>query len=264
MMLTNTEYMSDKARADRVVRKLMNLKFKEFRTPQNERYIDFIAEEIISREDLSETKVQNMSYIEFACLVDRIGGNSRYDWEDHDSWSEQLFYFMCVGAALMNGSRESIPIRLFTALPLRAFYAHLNRNRDPRGHSLLSEYRRITECCQYNKDYTIMDFLSEKMKVINTAWKPLQPLAEYQKKITDAHRDIGSLLIGSFHLAFPDKFRAEDIWGKYSDFIDFPDDIPFDDEFECGEASADSWQQRGQENKSEPENNDNSNRKEGN
>lgn len=237
MVQTNTEYMSDTARVERVVQKFMNMTLKEFKTPQTEQYIDFVVEEIIRREDLSGKRVQDMSYIEFACLIDQVGGNSLYDWKDHDSWSEQLFYFMCVAAMLVNGSKDSIPVRLFTALPLKAFYTYMGSNKCSYGSSLQSEFEHIAKCCQYNEDYTIMDFLSEKINVLNKAWKPIQSLEEYQQKMMAAHKDIGILLINSFRLAFPDRFHAEDIRDRYSDFFDFIEETdPFDDEFECEEA----------------------------
>lgn len=266
MVQTNTEYMSDAARVERVVRKFMNMAIKEFRTPQTEQYIDYITFELIHREDLSEEKVQDMSYIELACMIDQFGGNPRHDWKDHDSWSEQLFCFICVANALINGSKDSIPVRLFMALPIKAFYAYMGSNRSSYRYSLQSELKHITECCQYNEDYTIMDFLSEKMTVTGKAWKPIHPLEEYRQKMIAAHKDIGSLLISSFRLAFPDRCHAEDIRDRYSGHFEEFD--PFYDGFECGEVfdeiGTDNWQQWEQEDRSETESKDNSNRKEGN
>lgn len=55
-------------------------------------YIDAL----ISNEGMSAEKIQNISYIEFVCMIDHIGGNPKYDEHegkyDYDSLSKQLLY----------------------------------------------------------------------------------------------------------------------------------------------------------------------------
>lgn len=245
MVQTNTEYMSDAARVERVVRKFMNMTVKELKKVQSKKFIDFITNEIIPKEGLSEEKVQHMSFMEFACLIDHVGGKPQYVWHNHDSLSERLFYYRCIAGALLEGSKASIPIKLFTALPLMAFYMYLDRvsvgEKDFR-----EEYVYVKRHCSYREGYTIKDFLVEKITVINKAWVPIDSLAEYEDKMRTAYADLGRLLIDSFLMAFPDKFHPKDICQKYHHIADEREDDSSADEFRYEESKGinDDWQRK--------------------
>ena len=238
MIQTNTEYMSDKARVERTVQRFMNITIQELGAVQSKKYIDFITDEIIPREGLSAEKAQNMSYIEFACLIYHVGGNHKYDWHDHDSLSEQMFYFRCIAGALLDGGKVSIPIKLFLSLPLIAFYTYMDRV-SAEGKNLLVEYSRIKARCQNpgKEGYTIRDFLLDKMGITNKAWIPINSLAEYESKIRTAYKDIGGLLVDSFHMAFPYRFHIKDIRDKYQNSLDEEGYLLGDDGPGCGEEA---------------------------
>lgn len=200
MIQTNTEYMSDKARAERVIRKFMNMTLGKLVTTQNRKCMEFITEEMISREGLSEEEIQNMTYLEFVRLIDGVGGNSDYDWYNHDSYAEQLTYYKMLTNAILNSSKVSIPVRLFMALPLTAFYSCLS---DISGkNALLRELTRIKSRCKCNDDYTVRDFLSDKLSEANKVWVTIVPIHEYEEKMKAAHIDMGKVLVDSFCTAF--------------------------------------------------------------
>lgn len=228
MTKTNAEYMSDEKRVERTVQKFMKIKLKELRDI-HAKCIDFINEEIMQKEVLSLEKALDMSYIEFACLVDNVGGNHSYDWSNHNSFSEQQFYYKCITGALLD-SKATIPVRLFTALPLQAFYDYLIGMSDEEGRIRLQmELKHIRECCQYKEGYTIRDFLAEKIRALNKAWIPIEPIRIYEHTVRTAHQDIGRLLVNSFHLAFPDSFHVKDIRDKYHDIThDAEDELEYE------------------------------------
>lgn len=216
MKKTNAEYMSDKERVERTVQRFMQITLRELRDI-NVKCIDFISKEIMQNEILSSEKTLDMPYIEFACLVDHVGGNKSYDWPNHDSFSERQFYYKCITVALLD-NKATIPVKMFTALPLNAFYDYLLSLCDDGGRSHLQmELKHIRECCQYRKDYTIKDFLAEKLRTLNKAWLPVESIETYTDTIRTAHQDMGRLLVDSFHLAFPDSFHVKDIRDKYHD-----------------------------------------------
>lgn len=223
MTKNNAEYMSDKERVERTVQRFVTTTLKELRDI-NAKCIDFINEELEQNELLLHEKTQDMPYIEFACLIDHVGGNHSYDWDQHDSFSERQFYYKCIAGVLLD-NKAIIPVRMFTALPLKAFYEYLISVADAAGRvHLQMAFEYIRECCQYREDYTIKDFLAEKIKILNKAWTPLESIRVYENTIRTAHRDIGRLLVNSFCYAFPDSFCVKDICDKYHGMSEEEDD----------------------------------------
>lgn len=214
MTKTNAEYMSDKKRVGRTVQRFMAMTLKEL-SDINAKCIDFINDEFMKNEWLSHEKTREMPYIEFACLIDQVGGNHSYDWPRHDSFSEQQFYYKCIAGVLLD-HKATIPVRMFTELPLKAFYEYLIGMADAEGQVRLQmAFKHIRKCCQYGDDYTIKDFLTEKIRTINRAWTPIESIRMYEHTVRTAHQDIGRLLVNSFRFAFPDSFRVKDICDKY-------------------------------------------------
>lgn len=199
MFQTNTEYMSDKARAERVIRKFLNITLGELMTAQNRQCIEFITKELIPREGLKE--VPNITYLEFVRLIDSVGGNPDYDWYDHDSYAEQLTYYKMLTKALLECGKVSIPVKLFMALPLEAFFACLGSMSGKRL-LLMRKFERVKNCCKYSDDYTIRDFLADKFSEGSRAWLTITPIDEYEEDIRAAHIDMGRVLVGSFCTAF--------------------------------------------------------------
>lgn len=214
MTKTNAEYMSGQERVERTVQRFITTTLKELRDI-NAKCIDFINEEVENNESLSHEKALNMPYIEFACLIDHVGGNHNYDWSNHNSFSERQFYYKCISGVLLD-NKATIPVRMFTALPLKAFYEYLISMADAEGQvHLQMQFKYIRQCCQYREDYTIKDFLAEKTKALNKVWTPIESIRIYEHTIRTAYQDIGRLLVNSFRYAFPDSFRAKDICDKY-------------------------------------------------
>ncbi len=87
MMMSNTEYMSDPARVERVVQKVLNLKLKDISEAGGKKQIDFVLEPVIKNEVLVSSMAMNMSFLEFACMVENIGESPDYVFNDHDRYS---------------------------------------------------------------------------------------------------------------------------------------------------------------------------------
>ena len=223
MVLTNTEYMSDPARADRVIRKFMNMTLRELGEACRRKdiyWIGSIADDMIaSAEDLSVEKTQDMTYLEFACLIEHMGENPGYDEREDNRRSMQQFFYKLAAQDLMEGNKTSIPIRLFMALPLKVFYASLagyaEQNRVYTGIKTTGFYGFVKDCSNYSGNCTIGDFLSRKIDATGKAWEPLDSLEKYEEEIRTAHADIGELLMGSFSRAFSSSLYVADILNKY-------------------------------------------------
>ena len=201
MIQTNTEYMSDKARAERVVRRFMDMTLSELAAAQNSKCIEIITEEMIPREGFSEEEIQDITYLEFVRLINGVGGNSDYDWYDHDSYAEQLTYYKMLTRALLDAGKVSIPVRLFMALPLKAFYTCLNSlsNRN----ALLKQFEGIKSSCHCSDNCTIEDFLSAEIYEGNKVWVTIMPIDDYKEQMKAAHIHMGNVLVDSFCTAFP-------------------------------------------------------------
>ena len=212
MIQTNTQYMSDPARVERVIRRFMNITLQEMKRMQTRDYTGYITDKLTLTEGLSPEKLPNMSYVELACLIDSVGGKEQYGSLNYDSWAQQMTFYQCLAGILSTGNRRSIPVRLFMALPLQAFYAWLNRMCG-RGSLTFSALRSR---CSYRNGYTIGDFLAEKIDRLNSPWRPVIPLSAYKTTITGAHKDIGIVLVKSFRMAFPRQFDAAEICSKYA------------------------------------------------
>ena len=240
MMQTNKEYMSDMARIERIVQKFMNITLKDLKDKETEKHLHFITEAVIPREGLSEEKIQDMSYIEFACLVNNAGGNPEYDWSDHDSWSEQRIYYQCMASILIKKCKNSIPVKLFLAIPVKNFYDYLYKAADSGKEpfclydksavmGLRNKYTLLTKNCKMRDGYTIKDFLQDKCALMNKAWCPITSIEKYAGDIKTAHEDAGKLLVDSFLLAFPGRCRVEDIRNKYH-ASDMPDEMEIEED----------------------------------
>lgn len=231
--------MAETYTTERIVQEFMDVTVKELRyreTTDKEygehlRYISFITDDIISGEHLSAEKIQDMTYIELVCLIDQAGSNPRYDRKDHDSISRQLFYYLTLARALIEAGVfyngwVSEPVERFSKLSLEKFYVYLDSVSD--HEDLQAEFSYIKNCCEYRDYYTVGDFISEKSWKSRRAWNTIESLEEYGKKIIDAQKDIGRLLVDSLHLAFPDRFHVMDICNKYHDSIESEkEDAPF-------------------------------------
>lgn len=221
MRQTNYEYMSDEARVGRVIHKLMDVTLRELLDAhlQNKRYINYVVEDVVQAEGLSEEKVQDvMSYAEFACLIDHAGGNSDYDFPDYDSYAEQMIYFRNIAYVLLNGSKASIPVRLFLAVPLKAFYGYMCKAAVQKGmtaKALQDDFLLIQKNCDDWRTCTIEDFLWQKIDAAKKPWLPISSLEAYRESVETAHKDMGRLLVGSFHKVFPEKFWIGEIHKKY-------------------------------------------------
>lgn len=200
MIQTNTAYMSDPARAERTVRRFMKLTLREMKQMQTQNYVDYIMDKIAPAEDLSPETLEDMTYIELASLIAQVGGAACYDGYDYDSWSLQQSCYCYLAYILTDGKRRSITVRLFLALPLKAFYTCLESLfADGR---MYEKFNYIRARCSYEDGYTIGDFLAEKLKKLSKAWLPIVPLDSYEDSVRAALGGIGRLLVDSFEAAF--------------------------------------------------------------
>lgn len=211
-MITNTEYMSDPARAERTVRRFMDITLRELKRMQTRDYIGYITNKLVLTEGLSLKKLPDMSYAELACLIHHVGGKPQYDGYSHDSRAQQMAYYRCVADILQDGRRRSIPVRLFMALPMRAFYTCLKRVCKTGSKS----FDALLSLCSHKDGYTIGDFLAEKTRTLSKAWQPIMPLDAYERIIKDSYRDVGIVLIDCFCMVCPQQLHAEEICNKYA------------------------------------------------
>lgn len=225
---------------ERIVQEFMDVTVKELRHREETdkecrehlRYMSFITDDIVSKEHLSAEKIQDMTYTELICLIDQVGDDPRYDGKDQDSISRQFFYYLTLARALIEAGVlyngwVSEPVERFSKLSLKKFYAYLESVSD--HEDLPAEFAYIKNCCEYRDYYTVGDFLSEKSWISRRAWNTTESLEEYGKKIRDAQKDIGRLLVDSFHLAFPDRFHVTDICSKYHDSVEAGGEVgPFE------------------------------------
>lgn len=215
--------MSDEARIGRVVRNLMDVEIKVLKNPQNQKHIDHIVWDIVAVENLPEQKLRNeMTYAEFACFADFIGGHPDYDdFFEGDSYLEQMLYFRNLAHILttkMNGNLSAIPAKMFLGIPLKAFYNYMIGAVPKRSTAywwLKCDFSTIQKNCPRWEEYTIENFLWQRLNTTRMEWLPTQSIEEYQKTVQTAYQDIGRLLVNSFHNVFPKKFQINEIFRKY-------------------------------------------------
>lgn len=234
MVRTNTEYMSDKDTLDYVINRFINMTVKEFNDIDSNDMND-TDKEIIDMEELSEAKMQNMTYIELAFLIQHVGGNTDYDdyysEESCDSFSLCRLLCRCYAKVLLAGDESSIPVRLFLAIPLEAFFDYMiSVSNDNNKKVLKMMFDYMKDHCAFYPDRTIKDFIKEKIRESNKAWSPGTSLDKYKNSINGAYGAIRQLLVTSFYIAFSDKYNVEDICRKYQ-FDDKEYYEEFDEDF---------------------------------
>lgn len=219
MVQTNTAYMSDPARVERIVQRLMQMPLAEIEKngcdaeAQHSR-VRFAMVEFTQRENLLDDKIQDMTYAEFACLIDNVAKSSKYYWKDHSRMSEQLMYYKCLDGLLLEAAKTSIPVRMFMALPLEAFYHYLINAAGSKDKDALR--KELAYFKGYGEKCTIQEFLWNRNGVLNKFWMPFIPFKNYAKEIRMAHRDIGRVLVDSLRMAFPEQFNVERVLWKYA------------------------------------------------
>ena len=226
MLQTNTEYMSDRSRVDRTVWRFLDLTIKELKSmnEKTKKNMEFITDAIVPREGFSKDRILNMPYRELACVVNSVGGNVDYDWDTHDSYSEMLLYYRMLANILLEGQKASIPIKLFLAIPLKAFYDYmadcLESSNKLDARALKNDFLELKErCTDWKEGYTIGDFLNEKCQAATKPWILLTPIKKYTEEIKKAHEDIGMLLVDSFSIAFPKEGYLQEIHYWYEDIF---------------------------------------------
>lgn len=214
MIQTNVKYMSDPARAERTVNLFINTTLGNMRQGTSKRYFDYVTDHIAKIEALSPSLLQDMSYLELACLIDNVGKSHYYENVEYDSIGLQMEYYRLLAAGLKEGCRHLIPIRLFMALPLKAFYACLERLSTESGLSVA--FQDTLRRCSCRDSYTIGEFLAEKEAVLQRPWQSIKLPDDYIHMMEDAYNDIGTLLVDSFAMAFPMQFNIEEIFHRYA------------------------------------------------
>lgn len=212
--LTNTEYMSSRDTLDYVMKKFTNMTIKDFEafSPDGMELIDGV---IVEMNDLSEKKMQDMTYIEFAFLLHNVGKNTDYTTLEYSRVIQMQIYFI-LARVMLDGNKQSIPIiRMFLAVPLKAFYEYMISLSGRRRGELRQEYYYMKKNFRNNSDYTIQDYIEAQVSESKSSWNLTTSLEEYGKRIEAAHKAMGRLLVRSFYLAFADEYSADDICRKY-------------------------------------------------
>lgn len=227
MKKTDYDYMSEPTRVKRVVQGFTEMTLHDFRTMQlkDRRFADFFSSVIIETENLSE-KAEHMKYTDIICLIENMTGNEAYggdmNGDPYTGDELQLFHYKSIQNLLLDVFTRCIPIRLFLALPVKAFYKCLW---DISGRNILAiEYRSVRKL--YTKlggkeredEITIKDVLDQCAAIYRKPWSiPFNSLERYKEDMLYAYNLTGKLLVKSFKEAFPEKFCVEEVRSKYSD-----------------------------------------------
>ncbi len=231
---TNVEYMSEPARAERTVRRFMELTLHEMKAVQlkNRNYAEWCTDDVISTEKLDREKAETMSYMDIICFLYNISADDRYkgtrtvDCTECPSDVRGDFTYKMLARLLLDAERKSIPIRLFMALPLKAFYDCLERIS---GEALLYRECQVI-CCEYTRLRELLSFemakadgalIKDVLRLCNSItcmpWVPTQMSSEnYRTKIMCAHRLLERLLVKSFKLTFPEQFCIDRVRTRYA------------------------------------------------
>lgn len=220
MMQMSFEYYLPMTEAEHIVQEFMNVTVRELKSVKCSKFIDRIIDDIVSKERLPSEEVQDMTYMELVCLIDHVKESPQYGRSDHDSMTRQAYYYLNLARALIEAGtalqgQGSKAVESFQKLPIEQFYAYLESANA--GKDMSSEFTYIRNCCEYEDFYTILDFLMEKLWLSDRPWRMAEPLNEFGERIRNFSKDIGRLLVDSFHMAFPDRFHAVDICSKYHD-----------------------------------------------
>lgn len=220
MMQTSLEYYLPMAEVERIVLGFMNVTVTELKSVKDNKFINRIIDDIIIEEHLSTEKVQDMAYMELACLIDRIGQIPRYDRSGCDSKTRQMYHYLNLARALIEAGSMFDgwgieTVGRFLKIPIEQFYVYMDSIAAEKD--WLVEFEYIRSCCEYKDYYSILDFLLEKLWLSDRPWRMAEPLEEFGERIRTISGDISRLLIDSFHLAFPDRFHVTDICSKYHD-----------------------------------------------
>lgn len=238
MEKTNFEYMSEPARVNRAVKGFMQMKLREFRAIQlkNRDFVTLCVRDAIKFEGLDEEKVQEMPYLTLACLFDNMGNDETYGYicsYDNTPYSCKAFK-QCVikiwNTLLLDVYRKSTTVRLFTSLPVNAFYSCMNRfasGKKPVQDGLLREYAYVRQyCTDLGKTVrvkpvdmdkaTIKDVLQLCNTVLNSPWLPTEMAVQtYQKNLLCAHCILEKVLVKSFKQVFPREFQMDKVYDVY-------------------------------------------------
>ena len=223
MMQINLEYLLSMEEVECIVQKFMDVTVKELQSVNCNQFIHCIIDDIISEEHLSAEKVQDMTYTELICLIDKVEDDSKYERDGQDSVTRHMFYCLNLARALIEAGalldgRGSEDVNRFQNLPIEQFFAYMDSIAV--GKDMSAEFECIRNGCEYKDYYSILDFFLEKSWKSIKPWSMAEPLEEFGEGIKAVQKDIGRLLIDSFHMAFPDRFHVTDICNKYHDFGD--------------------------------------------
>lgn len=219
-MQTSLEYILTMTEVECIVQEFMNVTVKELKSVEDRKFINRVIDDIISKEHLSAEKVQDMTYMELICLIDHVGQSCKYGKNDRDSETRQMYYCLNLARALIEAGamlhgQGSKAVERFQKLPIEQFYVYMDSIAAEKDMS--AEFAYIRNCCEYQDYYSILDFFLEKLWLSDRPWRMAEPLEEFGDRIRSYSKDIGRLLIDSFHMAFPDRFHITDICGKYHD-----------------------------------------------
>ena len=220
MMQVSLEYYLPMTEVERIVQEFMNVTVGELKSVECSQFIDRIIGDIISIERLSAEKVQDMTYMELICLIDHVEQSPKYSRDDRGSVTKQMYYCLNLARALIDAGTMfhgwgSKVVERFQKLPIEQFYAYIDSIAV--GKDMSAEFEYIRGCCEYEDYYSILDFFLEKSWRSDRPWRMAEPLEEFGDKIRNYSKDIGRILVDSFHMAFPDQFHVEDICSRYLD-----------------------------------------------
>ena len=215
------------AQVDHIIRRFMSMPLQEIKQYQRADVplADCFTEAIIDVEELDKKKTQYMDFLDIFCLIEHISENPAYettrdDGSDCSAYLFKIFHYRMLMRYLLNANERAIPVKLFLALPVRAFYAYLENvacNKE-----MYNEFN-LVKCCirEFMKDFdenttTIKQVLDAVSKTLQKEWLPMSLSSDkYESMIMKTYELLGRFLIGSFKMAFKHRFNLEYVKEKY-------------------------------------------------
>ena len=224
--------ISDPAQVESIVRRFMAMPLHEIKQHQTVAAptAKCLTETIIMTEYLDEDKAQNMDFMDIFCLIEHISDNPDYAYirDDKSTCTSQMIkilHYRLLMVYLRNAYASSIPVKLFLTLTVKSFYEFLGSVSCTK--EINDEYDFVKDCIRsVMKDFdedtsTIKQVLDALSNTLQKAWSPTaMQITSYESMILEASALIGRFLIGSFKIAFKNRFNAKSVIEKYES--DYP------------------------------------------
>lgn len=236
MVSDNKEFLSDSENIRCIIRKMCSMDLSELReyNGRDTDRIDAITREIFDVEGISPCKTDHMEYMELICLIRNVYFSRLYSgkylrgpealYRQH----EKYYYLIeLLIAYLLEARDSSTTVRLYMLITVKNLYKELEAMSSTED--LGEEYKKVQRDIEKAlliltpaksdvqwDDATIGDVITACYGAARSSWIPtVLNLVSYQSALCTALRTAGSILIGCFATAFPDRFNMLGIKEKY-------------------------------------------------